>query len=71
MLIMMYIYSNQLKLSLAHAHIGKWLVRIFVRSIGQRRTEEVAIISKDTKGARYAVSSSTGMELSAPAVRGH
>ncbi|HEX5975703.1 MAG TPA: hypothetical protein VFY68_00425 [Nitrososphaeraceae archaeon] len=42
-----------------------------MRSIGQRRTEEVAIISKGTKGARYAVSSSTGKELSAPAVRGH
>jgi hypothetical protein len=42
-----------------------------VKSIGQRRIEEVAITSKVTKGARYAVSSSTGEEIRAHAVRDH
>jgi hypothetical protein len=42
-----------------------------VKSIRQRRIEEVAITFKVTKGARYAVFSSTGEEQSAPVVRGH
>jgi hypothetical protein len=42
-----------------------------VKSIGQRRIEEVAIISKATKGARYAAFLSTGGEIRAPVVRGH
>ena len=51
--------------------LQNWLAGIFVKSIGQRRIEEVAIISKATKGARYAASSLTGEELSAHVVRGH
>jgi hypothetical protein len=47
------------------------LARIFVKSIGQRSIEEVAIISKATKGARYAAYSSIGRGLGAPVVRGH
>jgi hypothetical protein len=42
-----------------------------VKSIGQRRTEEVAITFKATKGARYAAYSSTGEEQSVLVVRGH
>jgi hypothetical protein len=41
-----------------------------VRSIGRRRIEEVAIISKDTKGARYVEFSSIGKESNALVVRG-
>jgi hypothetical protein len=41
-----------------------------VRSIGRRRIEEVAIISKATKGARYVEFSSIGMESNALVVRG-
>jgi hypothetical protein len=68
---MTYIHRREMKIRQGHAYIEKWLVRIFARSIGRRRIEEVAIISKDTKGARYAASSSTGKEVSARAVRGH
>ena len=41
-----------------------------MKSIGQRSIGEVAIISKGTKGARYAAYSSTGEEIRALVVRG-
>jgi hypothetical protein len=40
-----------------------------VRGIGQQKIEEVAIISKDTKGARYVASSLSGRELDALVVK--
>jgi hypothetical protein len=40
-----------------------------VRGIGLQKIEEVAIISKDTKGARYVASSLSGRELDALVVK--
>ena len=51
--------------------VQNWPLRIFVRSIGLRRIGEAAITCKDTKGARYVASSSTGKEISAHAGKGH
>jgi hypothetical protein len=52
-----------------YTYIGKWLAVIFVRGIGRQMIEEVAIISKDTKGARYVASSLSGRELDALVVK--
>jgi hypothetical protein len=41
-----------------------------VRGIGLQKIEEVAIISKDTKGARYVASSLSGRESDALVVKG-
>jgi len=41
-----------------------------VRGIGRRKIEGVAIMSKDTKGARYVVFSLSGRELDARVVKG-
>jgi hypothetical protein len=41
-----------------------------VRGIGRRKIEEVAIIPKDTKGARYVASSLNGRALDALVVKG-
>ena len=53
-----------------HTYIQKWLAEIFVRGIGRRKIEGVAIMSKDTKGARYVVFSLSGRELDARVVKG-
>ena len=53
-----------------HTYIQKWLAEIFVRGIGRQKIEEVAIISKDTKGARYVASSLSGRESDALVVKG-
>jgi hypothetical protein len=51
-------------------YIEKWLAEIFVRCIGRGRIEEVVIMSKGIKGARYVVFSSTGKEPNVLVVRG-
>lgn len=54
---------------IVHRKLGRWFAGISVENIGPPRTEEAAIMLKATKGVKYAIYSSGGMELSVPVAR--
>ncbi len=71
MLIMTYIQWRTIANPLgSYIYREKWLAEIFVRYIGQRRIEGVAIMSMGTRDARYVVFSLSGVEPNVLVVRG-
>jgi hypothetical protein len=71
MLIMTYIHWIVNGNPLESYTYPEWVVEIFVRCIGQGRIEGVVIMSTGTRGARYVVFSSSGLEPNALVARGH